>query len=81
MNFIDTLAALRPLASIRATANGPRVGFLMADITRALGSLAAASDAVVVLLAEGFMDAEPVVIGDEVVTLYRLTDQEPPAVH
>lgn len=79
--FTDALAALRPLATKHATADGERVGFLMADATRALGGLADASNALVILLAEGLVDGEPVVIGGDVHTLYSLTLAEPPAIH
>ncbi len=79
--FSDTLAALRPLATKHATARGERVGFLMGDATLALGSRAKASTALMVLMAEGLVDSEPVVIGDDVHTLYRVTGAVPPAVH
>lgn len=79
--FTDALAILRPLATKRATADGERFGFLMADATLALGGLANASNALMVLMAEGLVDSEPVVIGDEVHTLYSLIEVEPPAIH
>ena len=80
-SIMNSLAALRALATQHDTADGMRVGFLMSDATRALGGLANASNALMVLLAEGLVDSEPVVINDDVHTLYRLSDAEPPAVH
>jgi hypothetical protein len=43
--------------------------------------LAKASNALMVLLAEGLVDSEPVVINDNVHTLYRLSGAKPPIVH
>jgi hypothetical protein len=79
--FSLTLAALRPLATTHATARGERFGFLMADATRALGGLAKASNALMVLMAEGLVDSEPVIISGDVHTLYRLSGAVPPVVH
>jgi len=79
--FTDALAKLRPLETKRATAGGERVGFLMADVTLAFGGLENASNALTVLMAEGLVDSEPVVIGGDVHTLYHLTGAPPPAVH
>jgi hypothetical protein len=81
MTLTEALAALRPLATKHDTAHGQRAGFLMADATRALGGLAQASNALMVLLAEGLVDSEPVAIGGDVHTLYRVTDAAAPVVH
>lgn len=81
MNLTEYLDALRPLAATHATANGDRVGFFMVEATRALGSLATASNVLAVLLAEGLVNSEPVVIDDDVHTLYRLAGVAPPSVH
>lgn len=77
----EYMEALRTLPTQHATAHGIRVGFLMEDATRALGGLAKASNALMVLLAEGLVDSEPVVINDNVHTLYRLSGAKPPIVH
>lgn len=79
--FADILAALRPLATKHATAHGERVGFFMADATRALGSLADASKVMVEMLLRKMVDGELVVIDGEVHTMYRLTDTTPPSLH
>jgi hypothetical protein len=81
MTFPEALAALRPLAIRQRTDHGERVGFLMADATRALGGLTQASGSLTILLIEGLVDSEPVVIGDDVHTLYTLTDAAAPALH
>lgn len=81
MNINDTLDALRPLATQHTTAQGSRAGFLMADATRTLGGLTKASESLTMLLAEGLVDSEPVVIDGDVHTLYRLTGVTPPTVH
>lgn len=78
MTLTDTVAVLRPLEARHATANGECVGFFMVEASRALGGLANASNVLAVLLAEGLVDSEPVVIGDDVHTLYRLTGSTPP---
>ncbi len=79
--FTDALAALQRVTTTHATARGERVGFLMADAARALGGLANASNSLAVLMAEGLVDSEPVEIGGDVHTLYRLTGAAPPVVH
>lgn len=81
INFAEAIAALQPLATKHKTAHGERTGFLMADATRALGSLGCASNALAVLLVEGLVEGEPVIIDSDVHTLYRLTDVSPPTLH
>lgn len=77
----DNLAALRPIQTKHATEDGERFGFRMLDATRALGGLSDASNVLMVLLAEGLVDSEPVLIDGEVQTLYRLSGAMPPVVH
>jgi hypothetical protein len=74
LNLSDTLAALRPLESTHMTTRGECVGFFMVEATRALGGLSQASNAIAVLMAEGLVDSKHVVIGDDVHTLYLITD-------
>lgn len=81
MNFKDAIAALRPLAAQHKTERGERTGFFMADATRVLGGLGFASDALSVLLVEGLVESEPVVIDGDVHTLYRLTEVAAPTLH
>lgn len=77
MNLSETLAALRPLEAKHTTTRGECVGFFMIEATRALGSLAQASDALSVLMAEGLVESKPVVIADDVHTLYTLIEVVP----
>ncbi len=77
MNIQDLLAALRPLEATHMTSQGVCAGFFMIEATRALGGLAQASDALAVLMAEGLVDSEPVVIGGDVHTLYVLAENAP----
>lgn len=81
MNFKSALEVLRPLAVEKMTASGVRTGFFMADATRALGSLACASNALTVLLLHDLVSGHPVVIGDDVHTLYCLTGVAAPDLH
>ncbi len=81
MALTDTLAALRACETQHDTAHGARVGFLMADATRALGGFSQASNALAVLLLDGLVTSEPTVIGDDVHTIYRITDIALPTVH
>lgn len=81
MNFKDALAALRPLATQHKTAQGERSGFSMRDAARALGGLEYASNALSVLLVEGLVESEPVVIDGDVHTLYRLAEVAAPTLH
>lgn len=53
----------------------------MADATRALGSLACASNALTVLLLHDLVNGYPVVIGDDAHTLYCLTGVAAPDIH
>lgn len=75
MTLANCPTALRPLAKQHATEQGARNGFRMADATHALSSLAHASNTLVVLLSEGLVDSEPVVIDGEVHTLYRVSGE------
>lgn len=81
MALTDTLATLRGCETQHDTAHGARVGFLMSDATRALGGLSQASNAIAVLLSDGLVNSESIVIGDDVHTLYRIADTAPPTVH
>lgn len=81
MNFTDAITALRPLATKHKTERGERTGFFMSDATRVLGGLGYASDALSVLLVEGLVESEPVVIDGDVHTLYRLTETPLPTLH
>lgn len=81
MNIKELLDLLRPLEAAHETTHGPRTGFLMADVTRALGSLSSASNALTLLLAEGLVEGEPVILKGDVHTLFRLSGAVPPAVH
>lgn len=80
-SLAQALAALRPLQRVHETINGPRVGFLMSDAAKALGSLQQASDTIAVLLAEDFLNSQPVVLDDEVHTLYSVNTTALPTVH
>ena len=74
--------ALRPVEKVHATLHGERKGFFMSDATRALGSLAKASEAAVALTLAGILDGEFVVIdGGEAHTLYRLVESVKSALH
>lgn len=73
LNLSDTLAALRPLEAKHMTTRGECVGFFMVEASRALGGLAQASNAIAVLMVEGLVDSNHVVIADDVHTLYQLT--------
>lgn len=81
MNFAAAIEALRPLTTQHKTDHGERAGFLMTDATRVLGGLGYASDALAVLMIEGFVESEPADINGEVHTLYRLTTVTPPTFH
>lgn len=81
MNFKEAMAALRPLATQHKTDRGARTSFFMAEATRVLGGLGFASDALSVLLVEGFVESEPVVIDGDVHTLYRLAEVTAPTLH
>lgn len=75
------VAALRPLAATHETSSGSRTGFFASDVTRALGSMAKASEALVALSVAGLLDSQPVfLVGySEPHTLYNLADAPPPA--
>jgi hypothetical protein len=80
-SLAQALAVLRPLQRVHETINGPRVGFLMRDATQALGSLQQASEMIAALLAEDFLNSQPVVLDDEVHTLYSVNTTALPTVH
>jgi hypothetical protein len=69
----DVLDVLRSLATKHVTANGERVGFFMIEAARALGGLVSASDVLSMLMVDGLVGSESVVIGEDVHTLYTLT--------
>lgn len=76
------VAALRPLEKIHATLYGERKGFFMIDATRALGSLAKASEAIAALMLADMLSGDFVVIdGDDAHTLYRLADAPQSTAH
>ena len=81
MYFTDALAALKPIATRHKTDRGEQTGFLMADATRALGSLENASNAIAILLAEGLLESKPALIDGDVHTMYRVVAVTPPALH
>lgn len=73
------VAALQPCERTHLTEHGERTGFLMSDATRALGGLAAASEAIAALMLAELLDSSPLLIGGEdPTTLYRLIAQQPP---
>ena len=78
MNLTETIAALRPIQSHHATANGGQVGFFMPEATAVLGGLAQASSALALLMVQGLVKSEAVVLGGEVHTIYRVADATPP---
>ena len=80
-NFSGAIGLLRTLAKTHSTAHGERVGFLLVDATQSLGGLAQASNALMALMAEGLVDSEPVVLGEDVHTLYRVSDEAAPTLH
>lgn len=69
----DALALLRSLATKHMTANGERVGFFMIEAVRVLGGLGNASDVLSMLMVDGLVGSESVVMGEDVHTLYTLT--------
>jgi len=76
------VTALRPLEKIHVTLYGEYKGFFMSDATRALGSLAKASEAIAALMLADMLSGDFVVIdGDDAHTLYRLSDAVRPAMH
>lgn len=78
MNLADAIAALRPVQSHYSTPNGVHVGFFMRNATAALGGLAQASDTLAILMVQGLVESEPVVMDGEVQTIFRVADATPP---
>lgn len=76
-SLIEVVAVLRSIARVHRTSNGERVGFFMSDAVGPLGGLAQASNSLALLLAEGWVDSEPVFIGEDVHTFYRIADRIP----
>lgn len=79
MNLTEAIAVLRPIQSHHSTANGVHVGFFMQEATAVLGSLAQASETLAMLMVQGLVESEPVVMNGEVHTIYRLADATPPS--
>lgn len=76
------VTALRPLEKVHVTLYGDYKGFFMSDATRALGSLAKASESIAALMLADMLEGEVVVIeGDDPETLYRLTDAPQSVTH
>lgn len=78
MNLAEAIAALRPIQSHHTTTNGIHVGFFMQEATAVLGSLAQASNMLAMLMVQGLVESEPVVMNGEVQTIYRVADATPP---
>lgn len=78
MDTTETIAALRPLQSHHSTASGVQVGFFMQEAIKVMGSLADASEALSLLMAEGLIESAPVVMDGEVHTIFRIADASPP---
>lgn len=78
MNLTEAIAALRPTQSHHSTASGVHVGFFMQEATAVFGSLAEASNTLAMLMVQGLVKSEPVVMNGEVQTIYRVADATPP---
>lgn len=78
MNASEAIAVLRGIQGHHETSNGVQVGFFMKDATTALGSLAQASSTLTMLMVDGLIESEPVVLNGEVHTIYRVADATPP---
>lgn len=78
MNLTEAIAALRPIQSHHSTENGVHVGFFMAEATVALGGVAQASNALAMLMVQGLVEPEPLLVNGEVYTIYRVADATPP---
>lgn len=78
MNLTEAIAALRPIQSHHATDSGVHVGFFMKEATAVFGSLAQASETLAILLVQGLVESEPMVVNGEVQTIYRVADATPP---
>lgn len=78
MNLTEAIAALRPIQSHHSTEDGVHVGFFMGEATAALGSLAQASNTLAMLMVQGLVDSQPVVVNGEGHTIYRVADATPP---
>lgn len=78
MNLTEAIAALRPIQSHHSTENGVHVGFFMAEATAALGGVAQASNALAMLMVQGLVESEPLLVNGEVHTIYRVSDATPP---
>ncbi len=84
MNLTATIAALRSIQSHHETTKGIQIGFLMPEATAVLGGLAQASNALAMLLVQGLVESEAVVLNGEIHTIYRVADATSPtsrAVH
>jgi len=83
VTFTEAVAVLRPLQRPHATLYGERIGFFMADATDALGGLSPASNMLMVMLAEGLVEGQLVILqeGEDAHTLYRVANAIPPTVH
>jgi len=77
MNLTEAIAALRPIQSHHTTENGVQVGFFIGEATAALGSLAQASNTLAMLMVQGLVNSEPVLVNGEVHTIYRVADATP----
>jgi len=78
MNLTEAIAALRPIQSHHSSSSGVHVGFFMQEATAVLGSLAQASNTLAMLIVQGLIESEPVVMNGEVQTIYRVADVTPP---
>lgn len=78
-NPTEAIAVLRAIQAYHSTSNGMQIGFLMTDATIALGSLVQASNTLTMLMMDGLITSEPVVVNGEVHTIYRVADATPPA--
>lgn len=77
MNPTEAIAVLRAVQSHHSTSNGMQIGFLMTDASTALGGLAQASETLTMLMMDGLILSEPVVMNGEVHTIYRVADATP----
>lgn len=78
MSLTEAIAALRAKKSHHTTPSGVHIGFIMSDVTAVFGSLALSSETLAMLMVQGLVESEPVILNGEVQTIYRVADASPP---
>ena len=78
MNPTEAIAVLRSIQAHHETTSGIQIGFFMKDATVALGSFSQASNMLTMLMVDGLIGSEPVLMNGEVHTIYRVADATPP---